>query len=296
MPKFGEIETLKDSEPSEVLTYLDKISEAIKLAIFPDLETFLGSNPTDILSLVSSGIRQDKIVPGKRVEDVDYDHLENSKIWNDLAIIYMSKGNLEKAERILRETIEAGARDSSTITNYGAVLLNRMIAVHVMDEESFKIAKEHTFRAFKFDVPKRGELYKGVLMPAFKNLVLMRNIEAEHFLNKGDLFTSFILGWISVEMSLLRIWSRLHEIAQLSDTKRKKMMLWDIALVIEILSMGKLAIPGQMVDLIPSNLRDLLDTLRETRNRLIHGSQIEPTRGEVEQCIHLGRQLIPILQ
>jgi hypothetical protein len=285
--KLEEIKELRENEPLEILQAIDRMPEDLKQRIFPDLDDFLRTKPTDIIPLLLSNIKKTKIEHTAKVRDLVYNRLKYSDIWNDIAITYMKLKNFGKAKAILEAMLDAKASDSSTITNYGAVLLNEMLDKHKLHPENFKTAKDLTFKAFVFDVPKKGLLFKGVLMPAFKNLVLIRNIESEDFLNKGELFTSFVLGWISVEMSLLRIWSRFLEMMKYSNGKRQDMMGWDVKLIIEILSMAKI---------IPPEIRNALDRLRETRNRLIHGTELVPTEGEVRGCIHVGRMLIPILQ
>jgi hypothetical protein len=285
--KLEEVKELRDKEPLEILKAIDVMPEELKQKLFHNLDEFASSKPIDIIPLLISGIKNSKIEHTDKVENIVFNRLEYSNVWNSLAITYMMLGNLGKAKVILRTMMDNKASDSSTITNYGAVLLNEMLAEHKIHKENFAIAKELTFKAFMFDVPKKDLLYKGVLMPAFKNLVFIRNIESEDFFNRGDLFTSFILGWISVEMSLLRIWSKFLEMMKYSNGKRSDMIRWDIQLIIEILSMAKVIHP---------KIKDTLDTLRETRNRLVHGTELEPTKGEVEGCISIGRALIPILQ
>jgi len=261
--------------------------EEVRQKLFPQFTEFIKSKPNDIIPLLISGIKNAKIVDTVKVRDVEYNVLENSSVWNSFAITHMLTGNFRKAKIILEAMQEAGTSDSATLTNYAAVLLNEMLATHKLHEENFKTAKECTYKAFVFDVPKRSELYKGVLMPAFKNLALIRNIESEHYLNKEEHFASFIIGWISIEMSLMRIWSKFLEILKYSQGKRQDMMNWDIQLIVEILSMAKV---------IPPELKNDLDNLREIRNRLVHGTQLDPTIGEIKRCLNLGRQLIPILQ
>lgn len=287
MPRLHRIVELLENEPLEILQAIDNTPRELKRKLFPNLTEFAKSRPTDIVPLLVSGIRTAKIVKTDKVKNIDYNRLEHSGYWNRLAILYMSNGRFGKAKAVFEAMLAVGASDSSTITNYGAVLLNEMIAADKFDEENFTVAKEHTYRAFSFDVPKKGLLYKGVLMPAFKNLVIIRNIEAEHFFNKGDLFTSFILGWISIEMSLLRIWSRFLELLKYSEGKREDMIRWDIGLIIEVLSIVKVVMP---------DMKNYLESLRGIRNSLVHGTQIYPTKGEIKRCIEVGRMLVPLLQ
>lgn len=286
MVKLVEIKELRDNEPVEILQVIDNMPKEPREKLFPDLPEFKKSKPKDLLHLFIPNIERAKIEHTDEIKGFKYNRLENSNLWNGFAITYMNLGKLEKAKVILKTMLDVGASDSSTLTNYGAVLLNKMLAIHRLDEKNFKIAKEYTFRAFVFDVPKKKLLYKGVLMPAFKNLVLIRNIESEHFLNRKEHFTSFILGWISIEMSLLRIWSKFLEKLGYGEGKREDMIRWDIKLIMEILSMA---------NVIQPKIKSILDTLRETRNRLVHGTQLDPTEGQIRSCINVGRLLIPIL-
>jgi len=239
------------------------------------------------LSYVISSIKASKVVETKKVENVEYKTVENSEAWNGFAIAYLNKKDFANAKNILESMLSAGASDSLTINNYAAVLLNEMIEKNSIIEKVLSHAKELTFKALKFDVRKKGELIEGASRPPFKNLVLIRNIEAEVFLKKRDFFTAFVLAWISVEMSLTRIWFRFLKDQGYGKKKRQWFADWDIAFVIESLS---------MLGIIDPHIKNDLDCLRTLRNDVIHGILPYPEEGQISRCIKLGRELIPILQ
>lgn len=253
-------------------------------------DSFLKSIETDPkgwLSYVLSNIKTSRVIESKKIENIEYKTLENSDAWNGFAIACLMKKDFVNAKKILEGLQTAGASDSLTITNYAASLLNEMLEEGKMIRKVLAQARELTFKALKFDAPRRGELIEGALKPPFKNLVLIRNIEAEIFLKKKDYFTAFILAWISVEMSLSRIWFKFLKDRGYGKDKREWFANWDTAFIIETLS---------MLGVVDPKMKSDLDCLRTLRNNVIHGIMPHPDKGQVCRCIKLGRALIPILQ
>lgn len=265
-----------------------KIRAEVDSAVYND--AFLESIKTDpegSLAYVLKTISTSRIIDTKRVDNTEYKALENSDAWNGFAIAYLMNKDFANAKRILECMQKAGASDSLTITNYAAALLNEMMDKNKIVLKTLTQAKDLTFKAVKLDAPRKGELIEGALRPPFKNLVLIRNVEAESFLKRGDLFTAFILAWISVEMSLTRIWFKYLKDKGYGKKKRLWFADWDIVFIIEHL---------HMLGVINQQLKNDLDCLRAIRNDVIHGAIPYPERGQISRCIRLGRSLIPILQ
>ena len=178
--------------------------------------------------------------------------------------------------------LEAGASDSRTLNNYAISLLNPMIDSGVVYPKKLDIVKKFIVKAFNFDVPKRNKLIEGALAPAFKNFILIRSIESDLFLQKGELFTSFLLGWISIEMSLIRMWLQYLRDKKFSNEKRQSLAKWDISIITEALF---------MVGILDQQIKDDIDCLRGFRNDVVHGILVHPEKGQIERCMKLGSDL-----
>jgi hypothetical protein len=248
--------------------------------------TKVKSNP-DLLSSLVLSVDNSSIIRTDKVENIEYKTLDHSEAWNGFAIAFMNNKDYTSAKKLLSCIQSAGASDASTTTNYAAVLMNEMVEKGKIVEKTLNQARDLTFRALKFYVRGKGELIEGALTPPFKNLVLIRNLEAELFLQKQDFFTAYILAWISVEMSLTRIWLQFLKNQKRGRKKRKWFADWDIAFIIEALF---------LLGIVKPKLKNDLDCQRQLRNEVIHGLRAYPEEGQISRCIELGRALIPILQ
>jgi len=289
LKKLQDVEKLVENEPAGILEQVDSLSEEEKNHLFTNYEEFMRSDPEDVIPLLKMGIRNDEIIRGAEYSGVRYDTLRFSGVWNNAGIIYMNNKMYEKGKEIYSLMIEVGVFDSSTITNYAAVILNGMISKHVIeesDEPDFEYAKELLFKAFMFDVkakPRRKA--DAALLPAYKNMIYVRNIESELYYNKQLYFISFILGWISVEMSLIRIFCKIMKDQKGEKKIREKLSMWNIQSILDIL---------YALRIITKNLYVEINSINKERNKLIHGTIINPTPGLTKQVIELGRKLIPL--
>lgn len=274
------------SQEKRFVTELRKRFEVSSAVYDSSFVAQVKSNP-DLLSSLVLSIQKASIIRTDKVENIKYKMLDNSEAWNGFAIAFMNEKDYASAKKLFECMQSAGASDASTTTNYAAVLMNEMIEEGKIVEKTLNQAKDLTFKALKFYVRGKGELIEGALKPPFKNLVLIRNLEAELFLRKKDFFTAYVLAWISVEMSLTRIWLQFLKNQKRGKKKRKWFADWDIAFVIEALF---------MLGIINPELKNDLDCLRQLRNDVIHGTLAYPEEGQISRCIKLGRALIPILQ
>lgn len=278
--KITESSTLRKSEPLEVLELINTSSKQISL--FPKFEEFINSKPKQLFPLILNGLRNSKIIKIEKIKSEEYRLLENSKFWNELALIYLKNKQYEKGSRIFDEMLKIGASDSATLNNYAVAILNRMMASGRIYPELLDKVKEYLIKAFAYDVPKHNKLIEGALAPAFKNLIFIRSIESDLFLQRGELFTSFLLGWISIEMSLIRMWLRYLKDKNFSTSKRESLVKWDISIIIETLF---------LVGLLSQNMKNDIDCLRTFRNQVVHGVIIQPEKGQVKKCMTLSRDL-----
>ena len=278
--KITEISTLRKSEPLEVLELINNSNR--QKSIFPKFEEFINSNPKQLVPLILKGIRNSKIINIEKIKSEEYRLLENSKFWNELALIYLKNKQDKKSSEIFDEMLKVGASDSATLNNYAVAILNPMIHSRRINPELFDKVKEYLIKAFTYDVPKQNKLIEGALAPAFKNLILIRSIESDLFLQRGELFTSFLLGWIAIEMSLIRMWLRYLKDKNFSTSKRESLAKWDISIITETLF---------MVGLLDQNMKNDIDCLRTFRNQVVHGVIIHPEKGQVKKCMTLSRDL-----
>lgn len=147
--------------------------------------------------------------------------------------------------------------------------------VEVGDKDN---AKDMILKAYNEDV-KHQKLHKAALMPAYKNLSLILIWEAKIFFDKKECFPSFLMGWVSVELSLMRIWFKTLLERNYSDNKIKWLGRLDIGVIIESL---------YLVDKLTDEEKTDIDTLRGRRNDIIHATGATPTEGESRRVIDLA--------
>jgi|GEM_PF-5578896 len=233
----------------------------------------------DILTLTPEGKQQGKIV---------FKRLHHSPFFNGLAIKYSLNAWFDESEQIFKAILSRTPNDVDSILNYGAIIFNMTMALSKRGREISKDqlvrARSLIFKTLQYD-KKVHEDWRT--KPSFKNLCHLRAIEAVYYYNKKDSFTAFILGWLSIEMSLYRIW---FQFVKNKTSKRiEDLMKWNSEHIIEALFLGD---AGEDFKSIKNNL----DTLRGIRNKLLHGDIEKPTWGNVRLCINTALALIPILQ
>lgn len=290
LPRLQDCKNLLANEPDRILISLDRLPDEDKLKIFPNYKEYVESNPDNIMPLIKNGIDNDEIIDSDEYAGIYYNKLGYTDLWNSIALIYMNTRMYEKSRELLRHKIKNKAYDSITITNCAASILNIFLSKHKIeknDEPDFEYAKKLLFDAFNFDVQAkpRKNIANAALLPAFKNIVLVRNIESELHYNKQEYFLSFIIGWISIEMSLVRIWCKIMSDQGGERNIREKLSKWDIQHILDALLMLKV---------LPKTLYSQIKGIKEERNKLIHGTLMIPTPGLTDQTIKLGRALIPI--
>lgn len=290
MPRFLEVKTWKD-EPDIVLTNLDALPEDVLERVFPLYPEYLEREPETLFPLINSGIVLATIVESSTHRGFTYNKLSDNDIWNSIAMMYEYNKEYEKAKMIFEKMIEQGASDSATLNNFAAVLLNQLINkgnIEDKDEEQFFRARDYMYKAFIFDAQGRPKnILHAANAPAYRNIIIFRNIESELYYNKGDLFTSFVIGWISVEMNLNRIWCRYLNNQNEDNNLKEKLLRYNAEEVIDHLYLHKI---------IDKPLRDDINKYRSLRNDLVHGTAIDVTNGDVQNIIQLGRRLYPIYQ
>lgn len=279
-------------KPTEII---EKIVERGKLkekSIGTLTEWIVKNQGKETVSEYLSAISEDEILTltpeGKQRGKIVFKRLSHSSFFNGLAIKYSEKEWFEESEQIFKAILTRTPNDIDSILNYGATILNMTLALHKQGEGISKDRLERgrslIFKAYRYD-KKVHEDWRT--KPAYKNLCYLRAIEAVYYYTKKELFAAFVLGWLSIEMSLYRIWFQF--ITDKTSMRMRDLMRWNSDYIIETLFLGE-------ADEDFRSMKNSLDTLKGIRNKLLHGDIDNPTLGNVELCIDVALKLIPILQ
>ena len=236
-------------------------------------------NEDEVLKLTPKGKQRGKIFLTK---------LKYWDFFNGLAIKYSEKGWFKESEQIFKAILTRTPNDIDSILNYGAIMIHMTVALHSqgkgINKKQLENARILIFKAFRYDKKVHTDWRTK---PAYKNLCYLRVIEAIHHYNQNELFTAFVLGWMSIEMTLYRIWFQF--ITTKTTTRIDELMKWNSDDIIETLFLGE-------VEEGYKAMKNSLDTLKGVRNKLLHGEIDKPTLGQVKLCINTALKLIPVLQ
>jgi len=287
---FKELEIIKKNEPISVINYLDSISFEHKSKMFPSFLEYYQQSPDELMTLIVNGIKNDDATYVRTVKGMDEKTQTYSSVWNTIALTYMHEEMFEKSKLLFQEMIRQGTSDPSTLNNFGVVLIQEIVKTKKIIPDNIIEAKKAIFQAFTFDMDAKltrsKKFIRAALLPAFKNLIFIRSIESELFFQQKRYFFSFILSWLSIEMSLNRIWLQYMENNGYSNAFRSELMRNDIKPIIDTLF---------VLDIIDENTKNTLHRFRSTRNDILHGMQFDSTIADARNCLKMSRQLIPIL-
>jgi len=246
----------------------------------------------ETLSKYLSGIKEDKVLKltpekGRARGRIIFRALHYGNFFNGLALRYAQKGWFEQAEIIFKEILKRTPNDVNSNLNYGATIVNEILSHYRagkgISKTELERGRSYIFKAFRFDKKVHDDWRTA---PAYKDLCLVRALEAVYYLNKREVFTAFVLGWMSVEMSLYRIWFKV--IPKPSKNRVDELMRWDTESIIETLFLCD-------VHKIFKKIKNDLDSLKGTRNKLLHGELEKPTMGDTKRCVDTAMKLIPVL-
>ena len=125
--------------------------------------------------------------------------------------------------------------------------------------------------------------------PLTRIFVCLELVEAAYYLEEKHFLPSFLLSWMSIEMTLNRIWHTTLAEMGYGKSRIKSLERWNIDTIIEALYMSK-------CDPEFLKLKTALDILRGNRNDLLHGRIYEVTYGTARFSIQTAFALIPIKQ
>lgn len=139
-------------------------------------------------------------------------------------------------------------------------------------------AKDMILKAYNEDVTHQ-KLHQAALMPAYRNLSLILIWEAGIFYDNKEFFPSFLMAWISIELSLMRIWFKILRERNYSNQKMKWLGRLDIGIIAETLYLLNRLTEGEKTD---------IDNLRGRRNDIVHATGSTPTEGETKRALDLA--------
>ena len=199
-------------------------------------------------------------------------------------------GHLQEAEEVFKLILKRTPCDTTALNDYGVLVIDELIGEYKkgvkISKERLAVARKQIYDATIID---RHLHQDPRLLPAYKNLCLLRIVEAISYLNEKETFTAFVLSWMSIEMTLYRIWYKLSKENYEGKSKIDSLERWNIDTIIEVLYINK-------IDPEFCALKPELDSLKGFRNDLLHGRMLEITEGQARHSIEVAQRLIPIKQ
>jgi len=218
--------------------------------------------------------------------------LSKNKDFTAVGLKLKEEKSFEDAEKIFKAMLDMGETSSATQNNYGAVILDDVFSKlrkkEPVDPDRMGEARKSIFKACDFD-KKVGLAWPAA--PAYKNLCFLRNIEAYYRYSNKDFIGAFLLGWISIEMTLHRIW--FQYLQKTCSGILNQQSLYNKLMTLPFQAMFEILFATKIFD---KKIVKNLENLREIRNKLVHGEINDPDMKNVEDCIGIGHALIPLLQ
>lgn len=218
------------------------------------------------------------------------DRLENSEFFVNFATFFATLGHIKESEQIFNNLLALTPDDTSALNNYGFMLLNEMVKDYKTekkyDKNKIDLAESKISKAATIDKYLHEE---PLILPAYKNLSLLRAVNATYYIEEKANLPAFLLAWMSIEMTIYRIWySHLRE-NHYSKEKTDELARWTVDTIIEVLFLNK-------CDAKFIELKAELDSLKNIRNHLLHGKTFEISEAEAKRCVDVALMLIPIKQ
>jgi tetratricopeptide (TPR) repeat protein len=214
--------------------------------------------------------------------------LKNADEIVQLATFIGALGNLNQAKELFDAILTITPDDTSALNNYGFVLLNDMINAYEKNKkynfEELRMAHDKISKAASIDKCLHEE---PLIFPAYKNMCLLRAVEATYFAQTKAFLTAFLTAWMSIEMSTYRIFYQHLKEKNYPKGKIDELQRWNIDTIIEVLFLNN-------CDELFVKQKGNLDMLRKLRNHLIHGDIFEITEGHAKTCIDVALSFIKI--
>lgn len=227
-----------------------------------EIERLVLSMRGDVVSFIKKIIEEEGTV-----QEGEMTKTQRSSLWNEIAMQYFFHDKDEESKKILGKVVDMESNNPGTLNNFSLVLLST---------DHPREAKKYILKAFDLDVRHRKS--EAVLLPAYRNLSWILINEAEEYNRNNDYFPAFLLSWISIELSLRRLWA---EFCQKKSYNGKWLSRLGIRYRIEVLSfLG-------IIDSVENDVR----TTWGRRNDIMHATGETPTRGETTRCIETASKL-----
>ena len=160
-------------------------------------------------------------------------------------------------------------------------IVQMLIGAKNLDTEVLMKAEMNYLKAYEEDLkapkPPTGR--------AWWNLSSSMLSRAQIHLARRDYLASFLVGYISVEMSLRRIWSSKIMVFKYLDAEKEALENWNIQHITQTL---------RMLDELNIDQKERLDTARKFRNKVIHAKGKLPHEENALGVIRLGKELLQI--
>jgi hypothetical protein len=216
------------------------------------------------------------------------DRLKNADEIIQLTTFIGALGHISEASEIFDAILNITPNDTSALNNYGFILLNDMVGAYeknlMYNFDTLRKAHDKISKAASIDKYLHEE---PLIFPAYKNMCLLRAVEATYFTQINAYLPAFLTAWMSIEMSTYRIFYQHLKEKKYSRGKIAELQRWNIDTIIEVLFLNNCS--DQFVQ-----QKDKLDMLRKLRNHLIHGDIFEITEGHAKTCIDVALSFIKI--
>ncbi|MCW4018675.1 MAG: hypothetical protein NWF00_08390 [Candidatus Bathyarchaeota archaeon] len=205
------------------------------------------------------------------------DRLENSDDLIKIATLMGSLGYMKEAQEVFDAMLFRTPLDTTALNNYAYVLLHEIIqSKGNYDKSKILIAQNKISKAATIDKVLNENF---LILSTYKNLCLSRVVEAEYYAQIKAYLPAFLVAWLSIEMSIRRIYYQ--HLKEKQYGKDKLFSLKSLDLITEILYLNK-------CDSKFVNSKEVLESLYGLRNQLIHGTIFEVSEGQAKNCIELA--------
>jgi hypothetical protein len=279
-------------KPSEIIDRIVNEGKLEDKSIGTLTDWIVENQGKETVSMYVSAIDEDEILDltpeGKKRGKIFIKKLKFWNFFNGLGIKYSERGWFKESEQIFEAILKRTPNDVDSILNYGAATFNMILALYNqgkgVDKNQIEKARSLIFEAYRYDTEVHEDWR---IKPAYKNLCYLRAIEAAFYYNQKELLTAFVLGWMSIELSLYRIWFQfvIKKVTEGID----ELMNWNTEHIIEALFLSD-------IDGTFKGIKSDLDILKGIRHKLLHGKINNPTPGNAKFCIDTALKIIPILQ
>ena len=235
-------------------------------------------------------IREDTIIPVQFETAKTIDRLKNADMYVSIGSYLALKGHMKEGEEVFKTILTSTPNDTSALNDYGTIILNELLANYRANKQWDRKRLEFAWKQISKAATLDKEIHdEPLLLPAYENLCFLRAVEAAYYVQNEQNLTAFVMAWMSIEMTIYRIWYAYLKENDYSKTKRDKLKGWKLSSIIELLFLSKCN-PDFM------KIKNDLDTLKGLRDDLLHGKSFEIPEGQTRRCIEVALDIVNIKQ